>query len=111
MWNFTQKPIIVAKQETGSVKPNIMDQMKLNLIRGFIPKIRENLEKVNPFVAEKLAAVPLLENETHSGYLLVLGTDNVAYMCTVTFDEIDAVKRIVEQIPATEFLENLLKLI
>jgi len=92
-------------------KKDIMETMKRNLLRGFIPQIKENLTNINPFLKEKLLLVPLEGGETHAGYVLVIGSDDVAHMLTVAFDEDDKVVRIVEDITVIDFIENLLKLI
>jgi len=92
-------------------KESVMDTMKRNLLRGFIPQIKENLKNINPFLEEKLLLVQLEAGETKAGFLLIAGSDKVAYMLTVAFDDQDQVKRIVETIPVIDFIENLLKLI
>jgi hypothetical protein len=92
-------------------KTSVMDTMKRNLLRGFIPQIKANLANINPFIQEKLALVPLQEGETHAGYLLVSGGDGIAYIVTAKFNDDDKIVGVEENMPAVDFIENLLKLI
>lgn len=89
-------------------KPGVLDSLKMNLLKSFIPSIRENIKKIDPVIASQLATVELREGETSAAYLITIGSDDVVYMLTCAFDDNDKVVRIVDEQPVTDFLENIL---
>lgn len=96
----------------GKLKPKTEEKINpfmKNMLKGFIPMIKGKLPEINVFMKSYLSEIELRDGETKAGIICLVGSDSVAYILTVAFDNEDTVKRVVKKVSAVDFIETILK--
>jgi len=95
----------------GGEKVSPMDAIKRNMLKAFIPQIKENLTVINPFLQQKLSEVVLEDGEAEAVFMIAVDKSGVSHVVTATLDENSLIKRVVSSVTVVDFIESLLKMI
>lgn len=89
-------------------KDETMNPIMRNMIKSFLPMLKKKLPEFEGYLRNYISGIELHGKETRAGIVISNGTDNV-FILIAAFDDNDTVIRIIQQLPAVEFLEPLLK--
>lgn len=88
-----------------------MNPIMRNLLKSFVPQIKEGIQNIDPFLKQKLEDVELLPGEDRAIFLITVNDEGVASICTVTVDEDDKLTRVIDAVTVGDFITGLMQMI
>lgn len=86
-----------------------INPMIRNLLKGFIPTVKDKLPVVNDYITDYLAKIELTDDEERAVFMCFSDTDKMAWIVTATLSKNgDQLKRVINRIKAVDFIADMI---
>lgn len=81
-----------------------------NLLKGFIPTVKDKLPVVNDYITDYLAKIELTDDEERAVIMCYSDTDGTAWIATATLSKHgDQLIRVINRIKAVDFTADMIQ--